>query len=115
MSDEFESAEGAPTDKFKCLYEPIGDNNHLIGSPESKFITNAKTHITRKIVAVEMESAGVMYGAYMACLDAKCENAIVIRGISDYADPDKPSDNKYHYLAALNAAKVLQELLSYLE
>lgn len=110
FSLKYESAEGSPEKMFTCIYEPIGDNNHLIGSTESKFVNNTKSNITRKIVAVEMESAGVMYGAYLACLDAKCGNVIVIRGISDYADPDKPSDNKFHYPAALNAAKVLSKL-----
>lgn len=99
---------------FSCIYEPIGNNGHLITTKESEFVNNLQDNIDRKVVAVEMESAGVAYGVYQGALEGLCERLIVIRGISDYADPDKSPDNKYHVLASENAVTVFSEILSYL-
>lgn len=113
FSGEHASSEGSIAKTFKCVYEPICDNNHVIGSQDSQFIKNLKEHVSRKVLAVEMESAGFMHAAYVAGgLNTGCDNVIVIRGISDYADPDKPSDDRYHYPAAVNAAIVLKELIT---
>lgn len=99
---------------FSCIYEPIGDNGHLITTKDSEFVNNLQENVDRKIVAVEMESAGVAYGVYQGALEGLCERLIVIRGISDYADPDKSPDNEYHVLASENAVTIFDEILKYL-
>lgn len=105
---------GEPKEVFSCIYEPIGNNGHLIGTKTSEFINNLQDNIDRKVVAVEMESAGVAYGVYQGALDGLCENLIVIRGISDYADPKKSPKNQYHAPASENAVTIFGELLEYL-
>ena len=99
---------------FSCIYEPIGDNGHLITTKDSEFVNNLQENVDRKVVAVEMESAGVAYGVYQGALEGLCERLIVIRGISDYADPDKSPDNEYHVLASENAVTIFDEILKYL-
>ena len=99
---------------FSCIYEPIGNNGHLITTKKSEFVNNLLDNLDRKVTAVEMESAGVAYGVYQGALEGLCEGLIVIRGISDYADPDKSPDNKYHTLASENAVTVFNEILKYL-
>lgn len=47
-------------------------------------------------------------------LEGICEKLLVIRGISDYADPNKPSDNKHHAFASENAVTIFNEMLRYL-
>lgn len=102
-----------PDSTFLCCYEPIGNNGHLIADRGSEFIDNLQSNVDRKIVAVEMESAGVAYGVYQAALEGLCEKLVIIRGISDYADPDKSPKNQYHVPASENAATIFDELLKY--
>lgn len=45
--------------EFSCRYEPVGNNNHLIVDKDSIFVNNLQHNINRKVVAVEMEGAGV--------------------------------------------------------
>lgn len=99
---------------FSCIYEPIGNNGHLITTKKSKFVNNLQRNVDRKVVAIEMESAGVAYGVYQGALEGLCERLIVIRGISDYADPDKSPNNQYHELASENAVTIFKEMLKYL-
>lgn len=99
---------------FSCIYEPIGNNGHLIATKKSGFVNNLQANVDRKVVAVEMESAGVAYGVYQGALEGLCERLIVVRGISDYADPDKSPDNQYHALASENAVTIFNEMLKYL-
>lgn len=99
---------------FSCIYEPIGNNGHLIATKKSEFISNLKENVDRKVAAVEMESAGVAYGVYQGALEGLCERLIVIRGISDYADPNKSPNNQYHKLASENAVTIFSEMLKYL-
>lgn len=99
---------------FSCKYEPIGNNGHLIATKKSEFVNNLHTNVDRKVAAVEMESAGVAYGVYQGVLEGLCERLIVIRGISDYADPDKSPNNQYHELASENAVTIFNEMLKYL-
>lgn len=97
--------------QFACMYEPIGNNGHLITDKDSRFVNNLKDNINRKVIAAEMEAAGVSYGVYQAMLDGLCENLIVIRGISDYADLNKSPSNQYHRLASDNAVEIFDKLL----
>lgn len=99
--------------KFKIVVGGIFDNNRLIGTKKSEHIKNVKEIVNRKTYAVEMESAGVAYGVYSSFLDgnAPSNGLLIIRGISDYADEDKPHDNKFHLPAAKNAAYTLAKML----
>lgn len=99
---------------FSCIYEPIGNNGHLVTTKKSEFVNNLQANVDRKVVAVEMESAGVAYGVYQGALEGLCERLIVVRGISDYADPNKSSNNQYHELASENAVTIFNEILKYL-
>lgn len=105
---------GGSRPTFSCIYEPIGNNGHVITTKESGFVNNLQNNVDRKVVAVEMESAGVAYGVYQGALEGMCERLIVIRGISDYADPNKSPDNRYHVLASENAVSVFNKMLKYL-
>jgi len=89
----------------------IASGNRVVKSVQ--FAQRLKTEINKYIVAVEMEARAVHQAVY---LDAGRTDALTVRGISDYADPDKErlekaSKDGWRTWAASNAARLVRAML----
>lgn len=112
--NKFKASDHSKHESFKVKYANICDNGHLIVNKESEFIKKA-LDTNRKVYAIEMEASGASEVTRNEELDTehRSDGIIIIRGISDIVKNfnNKPSDNKWHYSAARNAAIVLKKLL----
>ena len=63
----------------------------------------------RKTLAVETEGAGFLGTYDLLDKDRRPENFMIVRGISDNADPQK--DDRWHDAASENAVEALRALL----
>jgi nucleoside phosphorylase len=87
--------------------EAIASGNFVVKS--TLFGTRLKEKISPKIKAVEMEARGLFQALYM---NARRTDALMIRGISDYADDKKTelersTKDAWRTFAAANAARLL--------
>ncbi|HWK03793.1 MAG TPA: hypothetical protein VNS58_09180 [Puia sp.] len=90
--------------------ENTASGNYVVKS--KKFAENLKKQLDWSIAAVEMEATGLFQALH---LKAGLSNALMIRGISDYADGkkeklDKKSHNSVRAWASGNAARLLKAL-----
>lgn len=88
--------------------EAIASGNFVVKS--RVFATQLKEKISPKIKAVEMEARGLFQALYM---NARRTDALMIRGISDYADErkaelEKTTKDAWRTFAAANAARLLR-------
>ena len=84
----------------------IASGEKVIGDPS--LLATLKNTVSRKMAAVDNESAGV----YMAVLSMPGDTAVLaVRGISDYAD-EKKDDNWHSYAAGAAAAYVFDLMAS---
>ncbi|MGI5194751.1 nucleosidase [Streptomyces sp. CA-288835] len=94
----------------KAHFKPIAVGDVVLADSESEFARHIRTSYN-DAVAIEMEGAGVAHAAHLAG-----ESALIIRGISDKANPDKSTEDAggSQPRAAANAARaavaVLHEL-----
>ena len=91
----------------------IASGNRVVKS--KAFGERLKQEINKYIVAVEMEAMAVHQAVYVT---AGRTDALTVRGISDYADPDKErlekaSNDGWRTWAAANAARLVRSLLEY--
>ncbi|MEV6986156.1 hypothetical protein AB0M95_33525 [Sphaerisporangium sp. NPDC051017] len=96
---------------YQVLHGPIGSGEAVIADAASEIrgYLAAYNDTTR---AVDMEAGGLVRAFYEQSGDGRVQGWLVIRGISDKADPDKGDDPQA--AAAWHAAKVLRALLPYL-
>ncbi|MFC7380640.1 5'-methylthioadenosine/S-adenosylhomocysteine nucleosidase family protein [Sphaerisporangium rhizosphaerae] len=96
---------------YQVLHGPIGSGEAVIADVASEIrrYLVAYNDTTR---AVDMEAGGLVRAFYEQSGVGRVEGWLVIRGISDNADPDKGDDPQA--AAAWHAAKVLRALLPYL-
>ena len=100
------------TSNFKCVYEPVADNGHVISDTNSSMREQAIL-VERKTLSVDTESAAANNFFWLADLDEKVKGKLlIIRGISDDTI-NKPDDDRYHKQASCNAAQILKEFLPY--
>jgi nucleoside phosphorylase len=90
--------------------EAVGSGNEVVKSVT--FARKLRKEINSAISAVEMEGVGLHAAIY---LDAHRSDALMIRGISDYADGNKTalerrSKDRWRAYAAANAARLLSAL-----
>lgn len=88
--------------------EAIASGNFVVKSRD--FAAQLKAKISPKIKAVEMEARGLFQALYM---NARRTDALMIRGISDYADErkaelEKTTKDAWRTFAAANAARLLR-------
>jgi nucleoside phosphorylase len=88
--------------------EAIASGNFVVKS--TVFGTQLKEKLSPKIKAVEMEARGLFQALYM---NARRTDALMIRGISDYADDkktelEKTTKDAWRTFAAANAARFLR-------
>jgi nucleoside phosphorylase len=88
--------------------EAIASGNFVVKSRD--FGKQLKAKISPKIKAVEMEARGLFQALYM---NARRTDALMIRGISDYADErkaelEKTTKDAWRTFAAANAARLLR-------
>lgn len=111
--DEFSANMNLEKQTFRCCFDPIIDNGHVI-SDQDAAIRDVKTDFNRKTTGVDTESSAVAFLTNSQGTNPN-DNSIgtlIIRGISDRA-VNKPSDNKWHEQASYNAAQICKLLLEY--
>mgnify|MGYP001420636146 CR=1 FL=1 len=96
---------------FSVEKGPIGSGEVVLASTNSEIVAQLKYQHS-KTKSVEMEAAGLsMYlEGEQASKDPKIKHTVIIRGISDHADPNKT--DKDQGLAAQNAMSVLKEFVA---
>lgn len=105
--------EGSKNATLHVLFEPIGSGNAVIGNELSRIVTWLK-EVNSKVVAVEMEAAGISSAFYEKELsEHNVKGLLVVRGISDMADVDKELSKPFRKPAAQNAALVAKTLMAF--
>lgn len=90
----------------------IGSGDAVIADHDSEII-NYLSRFNDKIVAVDMEAGGLSQACHeQSAISSHTQGWMVIRGISDTADPHKNDDHQA--VAAWHAATTLRRLLPYL-
>lgn len=105
--------EGSKNANLHVLFDPIGSGNAVIGNELSKIVTWLK-EVNSKVVAVEMEAAGISSAFYEKGLsEHNVKGLLVVRGISDMANVDKDFSKPFRKPAAQNAALVAKTLMEF--
>lgn len=94
---------------FRALPGPIGSGDAVIMNAEST-IRRFLRDFNEKVLAIDTEAGGLTQFCHET--PAPQPHWLVVRGISDKANPDKADDPQA--TAALNAAVALQHLIPYL-
>lgn len=96
------------TTDFKAYFEPIVLSDVILADRKTELAQHIRTHYD-DAVAIEMESAGVIHAVHLA----DETGALIVRGISDKADPDKFVEDKARSQAraATNAAAAAVAIL----
>ena len=108
---EYSAHEGALHSSFRCMKDPIADNGHVIKDINSEFRIFAQK-ANRKVIAVETEASGVLFAFRTEGLSKdSSKGTFIIRGVSDAANVEKPTDNKWHTCASSHAAHIAKNLI----
>ena len=104
------SIAGAPSPEFRVLMGPIGSGEAVMASEiaEDRLWLSA---VNDKCLGVETEAGGVGQAFYEddAPTSLRVEGCLIIRGMSDYADPSK--NDSVRTIAARHAIRFLRDFL----
>ena len=105
----FKYSKGKPNTRLQVHLGPVASVPAVLSSKEQ--VENIQIHV-RKLLGVEMEGYGVFYAA-SNCVHPKPIYNILIKSVSDYADPEKSDDyQEYAMYTSAEFAKyiILNEL-----
>ena len=105
----FKYNKGKPNTRLQVHLGPVASVPAVLSSKEQ--VENIQIHV-RKLLGVEMEGYGVFYAA-SNCVHPRPQYNILIKSVSDYADPEKSDDyQEYAMYTSAEFAKyiILNEL-----
>ena len=107
----FKYSKGKPNTRLQVHLGPVASVPAVLSSKEQ--VENIQIHV-RKLLGVEMEGYGVFYAA-SNCVHPRPKYNILIKSVSDYADPEKSDDYQEYamYTSAAFAKYIILNELKY--